>query len=344
MTELLNTLYVQTQGASLHLDHDTVRIADPEGASGRHTLPLRRLDGIVVYGHVAISDDLLVRCAEDGRSVVRMSRGGRFLARVDGPHRGNVLLRHAQHLAFADPTRRLEIARCCVAGKIQNSRQVLLRGARDAATNRRDQLRALADDVGQQLDAARVATTLDELLGAEGQAARLHYRGLGLLLRTDLDIQSLEARAKRPPTDPANALLSFLYGLVRSTVHGGAEQVGLDPYVGFLHGMRPGKPALALDLMEEFRPVFADRLALTLLNRKQLRGKDFETLPGGAVQLTEEGRKTLLSEWQRQKQRDWPHHLLGRRVAAALLPAVQARLLARHIRDELPSYLPWTVT
>lgn len=344
MTELLNTLYVQTQGASLHLEHDTVRIADPEGAAGRRTLPLRRLDGIVVYGHVAISDDLLVRCAEDGRSVVRMSRSGRFLARVDGPTRGNVLLRHAQHLTHADADCRQEIARCCVAGKIQNSRQVLLRGARDASNHRRDGLRALAEDLGQQLDATQAASTLDELLGAEGQAARLHYRGLGLLFRTDLDIETLEIRSKRPPTDPANALLSFLYGLVRSTVHGAAEQVGLDPYVGFLHGMRPGKPALALDLMEEFRPVFADRLALTLLNRKQLRGSHFETLPGGAVRLTEEGRTTVLSEWQRQKQREWSHRLLGRRVAAALLPAVQARLLARHIREELPSYLPWTVT
>jgi CRISPR-associated protein Cas1 len=140
-----------------------------------------------------------------------------------------------------------------------------------------------------------------------------------------------------------NAVLSFLYGLLRAAIHGAAEQVGLDPYVGFLHAMRPGRPALALDLMEEYRPVFADRLALTLLNRRQLQRTDFEDLPGGAVRLTENGRKTTLSEWQQGKHRPWPHKLLGRRVPAILLPVVQAGILARHLRGELPSYVPWLV-
>jgi CRISPR-associated protein Cas1 len=138
-------------------------------------------------------------------------------------------------------------------------------------------------------------------------------------------------------------VLSFLYGLLRTSIHGSAEEVGLDPYVGFLHGLRPGKPALALDLMEEFRPVYADRLALTLFNRRQLRTEHFETLPGGSVRLTEDGRKLVLTEWQQSRQRQWAHQLLGRNVQAALLPSVQARLLARHLRGELPGYLPWLV-
>lgn len=343
MTELLNTLYVQTQGAGLYLDHDTVKIVTPDGP-GRQALPLCRLDAIIVYGHVNVSTELLARCAEDGRTVTWMTQSGRFLARADGPVRGNVLLRHAQHLAYSDPVRRLGIARSCVAGKIQNSRQVLLRAARDAEPDRQSELRQIASDLAARLPAAATATAIDELLGTEGQAARQYYRGFASLLRTGPAIQPFTVRSKRPPTDPVNALLSFLYGLLRSHIQGGAEQAGLDPYVGFLHGMRPGKPALALDLMEEYRPVFADRLALTMLNRRQLQRTHFEDLPGGAVRLTEDGRKIVLTEWQRSKQREWPHPLLGRRVPAALLPAIQARLLARHLRDELPSYIPWLVS
>jgi CRISPR-associated protein Cas1 len=343
MTELLNTLYVQTQGASLYLDHDAVRVVVPD-QPGHKTLPLRRLESIIIYGRITISSDLLTRCAEDGRPIVWMTQSGRFLARADGPIHGNVLLRHAQHLAHADPGRRLAIARCCVAGKIQNSRQILLRGARDANSYRQDEVRAAAEDLAGLLPAADKAETIDELLGTEGAAARAYYRGFGLLLRPDDDIPAFVLRTKRPPADPVNAVLSFLYGLLRSNIHGSAEQVGLDPYIGFLHGLRPGKPALALDLMEEYRPVFADRLALTLFNRRQLQKEHFEELPGGAVRLTDDGRKLVITEWQQSRQREWQHRLLGRSVPASLLPAIQARLLARHLRGELPSYLPWQVS
>lgn len=342
MTELLNTLYVQTQGAGLFLDHDAVKLTAPDGP-GHQRLPLRRLDSIIAYGHVNISSDLLTRCAEDGRPVVWMSRSGRFLARVDGEVHGNVLLRHAQHLAHADQARRLEIARCCVAGKIQNSRQMLLISARDAVGNRQAELRDLAEELAKVITALPDVATIDELLGTEGNAARLYYCGFGLLLKPADGVPPFVLRTKRPPTDPVNSVLSFLYGLLRTSIHGSAEEVGLDPYIGFLHGLRPGKPALALDLMEEFRPVYADRLALTLFNRRQLRDRHFEQLPGGAVRLTEEGRKLVLTEWQQSRQRNWVHRLLGRDVQAALLPSVQARLLARHLRGELPSYLPWLV-
>jgi CRISPR-associated protein Cas1 len=342
MTELLNTLYVQTQGASLHLDHDSLKFVAPDAP--KRTLPLRRLDSIVVYGHVALSGELITRCAEDGRSVVWMSQSGRFLGRVDGRTCGNVLLRHAQHLAHANPVARLTIARCCVAGKVHNSRQVLLRGARDAEANGQVSLRSLAEDLGDLLVKVGDATDLDALMGWEGQAARLYFDGLSKMLRTPPEFALFTARIRRPPTDPVNALLSFLYGLTRGLVHGALEQVGLDPYLGFLHGLRPGKPALALDLMEEFRPIHADRLALNLLNRKQLRTEHFETLPGGAVQLTEDGRRLVLTEWQTWKTKEWPHKILGRRIPSALLPVVQARLLARHIRGELSTYMPWTIT
>ncbi|SDI53943.1 CRISP-associated protein Cas1 [Sinosporangium album] len=341
MTEMLNTLYVQTQGASLHLDHDSLKLVAPDVP--KRTLPLRRLNAIVLYGHVAISAELLARCAQDGRSVVWMSLSGRFLSRVDGPIRGNVLLRHAQHLAHANPAARLQIARSCVAGKLQNSRQVLLRGARDAPTPVQTSLRGLCEDIEDLLARCPDAADLEKLMGLEGQSARLYFQGLADMLRPEPAIPAFPGRIKRPPTDPINALLSFLYSLTRALVHGAAEQVGLDPYLGFLHGLRPGKPALALDLMEEFRPVLADRLALTLLNRRQLRIEHFETLPGGAVQLTDDGRKLVLTEWQGWKTKEWHHRLVGRKIAACLLPVVQSRVLARHIRGELPAYVPWTV-
>ncbi|MGH3274426.1 MAG: type I-C CRISPR-associated endonuclease Cas1c [Streptosporangiaceae bacterium] len=342
LTELLNTLYVQTQGAALFLDHDAVRVTAPD-RPGHQALPLRRLSSIIAFGHVSISPDLLRRCAEDGRNVVWMSRSGRFLARVDGPVQGNVLLRHAQHLAHADPVRRLAIARCCVAGKVQNSRRMLLRSARDAESQQQEELRQIADELASVITTLPDVPGIDELLGAEGNAARLYYRGFAALLRPGEGIPPFALRTKRPPTDPVNAVLSFAYGLLRASIQGSAEEVGLDPYVGFLHGLRPGKPALALDLMEEYRPVFADRLVLTLFNRRQLQRGDFEELPGGAVRLSEDGRKLVLSEWQQSTQREWPHTLLGRSVPAALLPSVQARLLARHLRGELPSYMPWLV-
>jgi len=342
MTELLNTLYVQTQGAALFLDHDAVRVTAPD-RPGHQALPLRRLNSIIAYGHVSISPDLLRRCAEDGRNVVWMSRSGRFVARVDGAVQGNVLLRHAQHLAHADPARRLAVARCCVAGKVQNSRQMILRAARDAEPRRQAELRAIGEELAAIIPVLPAVPGIDELLGAEGNAARLYYQGFALLLRPAEGIPPFTLRTRRPPTDPVNAVLSFVYGLLRSSIQGSAEEVGLDPYVGFLHGLRPGKPALALDLMEEYRPVFADRLTLTLFNRRQLQPVHFEQLPGGAVRLSEDGRKLVLSEWQQSRQREWPHTLLGRSVPAALLPSVQARLLARHLRGELPSYMPWLV-
>lgn len=195
MTQLLNTLYVQTQGAALFLDHDSVRVTAPD-RPGHQSLPLRRLDSIIAYGHVNFSADLLKRCAEDGRAVVWMSRSGRFLARVDGPVQGNVLLRHAQHLGHAEPARRLAIARCCVAGKIQNSRQMLLRSARDADTGRQSALRQIAEDLAAIIPALPDTSGIDQLLGAEGNGARLYYQGFALLLRPGEGIPPFTLRTK----------------------------------------------------------------------------------------------------------------------------------------------------
>ncbi|TMU98260.1 type I-C CRISPR-associated endonuclease Cas1c [Streptomyces sp. DASNCL29] len=340
-TELLNTLYVQTQGADLRLEQDTLRVHLPD-TPGRRTLPLRRIESIVVYGHINLSTELITRCAQDNRPITWMTQGGRYLARLDGAIHGNVLLRHTQHQLHDQPDARLDIARNTVAGKIRNSRWILLRAARDAAPTPRAHIRQAADNLAEALTTTGTAPSLDHIMGIEGSAARTYFAALQHALRPTPDIPTFTHRNRRPPTDPVNALLSFTYGLLRSLVHGATQQVGLDPHIGYLHGLRPGKPALALDLMEEFRPVLADRFALTLLNRRQLRAQHFENITGGAVRLTEDGRKTLLSTWQEWKTQTWEHPITGRDVPAGLLPVVQARILARHLRGELPGYLPWT--
>jgi len=186
------------------------------------------------------------------------------------------------------------------------------------------------------------AASLDELLGIEGNAARRYFSVFGHLISAQSDLPPLTARTRRPPTDPLNALLSFAYGLLRGLVHGAAETTGLDPHLGFLHGIRPAKPALVLDLMEEFRAPLADRFVLSLVNRRQITSKDFDALPGGAIHLSEDGRKTVLTAWQEWRSEERQHALLGRNVPHGLLPMVQARLLARHLRGKLPSYISWT--
>jgi CRISP-associated protein Cas1 len=339
VTELLNTLYVQTPGTSLHLEADTVRIVHPE-QQGRRILPLARIEHVVLFGGVTITDELLLRCADDRRTVSSLTGAGRFRARLNGPTAGNPLLRRAQHRAHEDQHHRLAIAQRMIAGKLHNSRQVLLRAARDATGTKQKILRTAADRHAQLLPETGKAATLEFLMGIEGTAARDYFAAFPALCTRSPDPFE---RTRRPPADPANCLLSFLYGMLRVAVHGALEQAGLDPYIGYLHGVRPGKPALALDLMEEFRPLLADRLAITMLNRGELGDSDFTLLPGPAARLTDDGRRTVLNAWQHSRERLWPHPQLGRDVPAALLPLLQARLLARHLRGDLDEYLPWTV-
>lgn len=341
MTELLNTLYVQTPGTSLHLDGDAVRVYHPD-QTGRKLIPLTRVDHLVLFAGATITNDLLLRCADDARSVSWLTGSGRFRARVAGPTAGNPLLRQAQYQAMQDHDQRLPIAQSMIAGKIHNSRQVLLRAARDATHARQRALRATAETIAGRLPLLAQAHSVDEAMGVEGVAARDYFTALPNLVTEAT--WTAGGRSKRPPTDPLNCLLSFLYGMLRVAVHGALEQVGLDPYLGYLHAPRPGKPALALDMMEEFRPLLADRLALTMANRHELDpATDFQRLPNGAIRLTDDGRKSVLNAWQRSRQREWPHATLKHDVPAALLPLIQARMLARHLRGDLAAYRPWTV-
>lgn len=342
--ELLNTLYVTTRGAYLHLDHDTVRIEVNRERLGQ--VPLLRLQSIVVFGDVLISPALLARCAEDGRSIVFLSDRGRFAARLEGPVSGNVLLRRAQHLALSDGERRVSIARSMLAGKLRNTRAVLIRAARDTSQpDDRARLIVAADAQRFVLQRLPERERIDFMMGDEGEAARAYFGAFASMIAPGRrELFGLTERTRRPPRDRMNALLSFLYTLVRFECASALEGVGLDPQVGFLHALRPGRPALALDLMEELRPVLADRLALTLVNRRELPDDGIEEMPGGGWLLNDEGRKIVLTRYQERKQEEVSHRLLQRKVPIGLLPHVQARLLARHLRNDLPEYVPFVTS
>ena len=340
MQTLLNTLYVSTPYSYLHLDNDTIRVEVERET--RLRVPLHHLGGVVLFGNVLVSPPLIHRLADEGKSLVLLSEHGRFKARLEGPISGNILLRQAQHARAADAAFTLGVARACVAGKIKNARQVLLRGGREAKDSDDGAgLARRADDLAAALRALPAASNLDTVRGLEGEAARQYFAGLNRVLRADARaVFAMDGRSRRPPRDRMNALLSFLYAMLMNDCRSAVEAVGLDPQLGFLHAVRPGRAALALDLMEEFRPL-ADRLALTLVNRAQLQRGDFVEHDGGAVSLGDTGRKTVIVAWQEKKREELAHPLLQQAVAIGLLPLLQARFLARTLRGEMESYLPF---
>jgi len=284
------------------------------------------------------------RLADESIALVLRYTNGRFKARLEGATSGNVLLRQAQHALSTNVEFSLQLARACVAGKIKNARQVILRGARETkGDDERQGLERLGLDLAASLRALPGATTLDELRGVEGDAARKYFGGLALLVREDQrGMFRMEGRSKRPPRDRINALLSFVYSMWMNDCRSACEAAGLDPQVGFLHSVRPGRAALALDLVEEFRPI-ADRLVLTLVNRCQIDADDSVHREGGAVLLEGDARKSVVVAYQERKQEVVTHPLLKEQVPLGLIPFVQARLLARAIRNETAGYLPYTV-
>lgn len=340
MYQLLNTLYVTLPDAYLCLDNATLRVELEHET--RLRVPLHHLCGVVCFGHVGLSAPLMHRLAEEGISLVLLDDNGRFKARLEGATSGNVLLRHCQHQSCDSPEVTLEIARACVAGKIRNDRQILLRGAREAESDAdRQPLSRAADDLGVSLRNLPLYQNADELRGREGEAALRYFSALNLLVRADLrGTFSMQGRNRRPPRDPLNALLSFAYSMWMNDCRSAIEAVGLDPQIGFLHTIRPGRAALALDLQEEFRAM-ADRLVMTLINRRQITETDFEQREGGAVLLKGDARKTFVVAYQERKKETLTHPLLAQPVPLGLIPLVQARLLARVVRGETPSYQPF---
>lgn len=338
--QLLNTLYVTLPDSHLRLDNDTVRVV--VGDDTRLRVPLHHLGAVVCFGHVSVSVPLMHRLADAGIALVLLDDGGRFKARLEGAVGGNVLLRQAQHRSASDTAFALGLGRRIVGGKLRNQRQVLLRGAREAKdAEDAAALTRAAQDLAASLRALPGAATLDAVRGVEGEAARTYFASLTPLMRPDArEAFAMQGRSRRPPRDRINALLSFVYAMWMNDCRSACEAAGLDPQVGYLHALRPGRAALALDLLEEFRPL-ADRLALTLVNRQQIGAGDFVVREGGAVQLGDAARKAVVVAFQERKRETLAHPLLEQSVALGLVPLVQARLLARHLRGEAAVYPPF---
>ena len=338
--QLLNTLYVTTPETYLRLDNETLRVE--VNRETRLRVPLHHLSAVVCFGHINLSAPLMHLLAERGIALVLLDDNGRFKARLEGAISGNVLLRQAQFQRVADANFTLDIARACVAGKIKNTRQVLQRGAREAKSDGEAKtLTRLADDLAASLRTLPDVTNLDSLRGVEGEAARQYFSGLNLLVRPDQRAGfAMDGRTRRPPRDRFNAMLSFLYAMWMNDCRSALEAAGLDPQVGFLHTLRPGRASLALDLMEEFRP-WADRLTLTLINRGQLNADSFVLREGGAVSLQPDARKMVVVAYQERKKDEINHPLLAQPVPLGLVPLVQARLLARAVREDGAPYVPF---
>jgi CRISPR-associated protein Cas1 len=340
MKKLLNTLFVTTQGAYLHKDGETVEVA--VNGEVKLKLPIHTLGGIICFGNVMTSPFLLGMCAARGVNVAFLEEHGRFLCRVQGGVSGNILLRKEQYCRAQNQSEAAKIVRHILTAKLANLRTVLRRALRDHPECDSDQAVSRA---GQRLkhqweNLSRI-DDIDVLRGIEGDAAKLYFSLFDRMITANKESFFMKERSRRPPLDNLNALLSFLYTLLTHDAVGACEGVGLDPQMGFLHAVRPGRPSLALDLIEEFRPVIADRLALSLINLKQIDGKGFKKTESGAVAMDDETRKTVLVAYQKRKQEEIMHPYLQEKAPIGLLLHLQALLLARHLRGDIDAYPPF---
>lgn len=342
LSEPLNTLFVTLPGAYLAKDHENlvVRVEQEE----RIRVPLHHVGSVVLFGGTTASIGALGGLADRGIQISFLTEGGRFVGRVEGRWQGGALLRKSQYVAAASPEHSLRVARGVVLGKLANQRQLVMRSARDASPPAAERLRKAVGDLARAVGGAKKATQLDVLRGCEGQGASAYFEAFPSMLRDPGDGISFAKRQRRPPRDPVNALLSFHYAILLNDVCSALLATGLDPAVGFLHQDRPGRPSLGLDLMEEFRAPFADRAVLALLNRDQIRDRDFERDGSGAVRLKADARKTVLVNWQERRKEVIQHPLTQEKVALGVLPHVQARILARVLRGDAADYAPYLMS
>lgn len=340
MRKLLNTLFVLSEDSYLALDGENILVLRGEETAAR--FPLHTLEGILSFSYKGASPALMGACAERNISLAFLTPRGRFLARSCGESNGNVLLRRGQYRMADDPCSSCRMAQAFVCGKLYNSRWVLERAVRDHGL-RVDgpALKAASAQLKALMEQAAQCGTLEELRGVEGKGASVYFSVFDSLILQEKDVFFLRRRSRRPPLDAVNALLSFLYTLLSHECAAALESVGLDSYVGFMHRDRPGRSSLALDLMEELRPVLADRVALTLINRRVLSLTHFRFEASGAVFLNDAGRKIVLTAWQEKKKENLTHPYLGEKLPWGLVPYAQALLLARAIRGDLDGYPPF---
>lgn len=340
MKKLGNTLYITTPEAFLTLDGESVVVKKEEGASTR--LPLHNLESIVCFNWLGTSPALMRACTERNIGLCFLTPNGRFQARVSGRVQGNVLLRKKQYQVSESEADCVPVAASFLLAKIANCRTVIERALRDhTLLVDVEALKQASAALKGILTIIPTCASTDELMAFEGSAAKIYFGVFDQLILQQKDDFFFKVRSRRPPLDNMNSLLSFFYTLLSNDVASALEGVGLDPYVGFLHADRPGRPALALDLMEELRPVFADRLALSLVNRKQIKGVGFTQKESGSILMDDETRKKVLIAWQERKQDQILHPFLKERIPFGLLAHIQALLLARYLRGDLDAYPPF---
>jgi len=336
----LNTLYVLTQGSYLAAERETAVVK--VGDDVRLRVPLHLLEGIVSFGRVSVSPFLMHRCATRGIGMAMLSAHGKFLARVAGPVAGNVLLRRGQYRRADIEADSTSIARAIVAAKIASSRSVLQRMARDHPDrNGREAINAGVRSLKSSARRLARQTSLETVRGIEGEAARVYFAAFDHMILVDDTRFRFSGRNRRPPRDPVNALLSFVYTLLTQDIASALDAVGLDPQVGFLHRERPGRPSLALDLAEEQRAFVGDRLVLSLINRRQVRSAGFDVDESGAVTMDEATRKAVLTAYQERKADEITHPFLQEKTTVGMIAHLQARLMARFIRGDLGAYPPF---
>jgi CRISPR-associated protein Cas1 len=344
MKKHLNTLYITSNGAYLRQEHETfvVEIKDSEGNWKKaFQAPIHTIENIVCFGFNPISPQLMAVCAEKNVGISFLTETGKFLARVYGAQKGNVLLRKAQYAISDNESESLKIAKAIVAAKVSNYRHLLLRHQRNHQDICPHSVKIASEQLGNRLQKIHGAESLNELNGYEGECASIYFGELSNLITNQKDDFKFNQRSKRPPLDPANALLSFLYAVLANDVRSALETVGLDPQVGFFHRIRPGRPSLALDMMEEFRAYLGDRIMLNLINLKQVTIKDFEFRESGEVRISDNARKEILSAYQKKKLEEITHPFLSEKMTIGLLPHIQAQLLARYIRGDMENYPPF---
>lgn len=339
MKKHLNTLYITSDDAYLCKERETFVVE--VGNKKVFQAPIHSIENIVCFGFKPLTPALMAFCAENNVGVSFLSDTGRFLARVQGAQQGNVLLRKAQYAMADNEVQSLTIARPIIAAKVSNSRNLLLRHQRNHPDGCSDATVAAAATLGERLADIQQAESLDSLRGFEGECAAQYFNVLSSLMTSQREDFAFAVRSKRPPLDPANALLSFLYAILANDVRSAVETVGLDPQVGFLHQLRSGRPSLALDIMEEFRAYLADRVMLNLINLKQVTRKDFEIRESGEVRMSDDARKTVITAYQKRKQEETTHPFLGEKMTVGLLPHIQAQLLARYVRGDMSQYPPF---
>lgn len=339
MREILNTLYVTSENKYLSLDGENIVVKENKKEISR--VPLSNLDSIITFSYTGASPSLIRKCSEKNVPIVFMNQYGSFMGRTSGKVNGNVLVRKKQY-QISDSKDSILIVRNMILAKVYNSRWILERFTRDHPMQVNcEQLKSVSTYLKEHLKDIRGCEDVDMLRGIEGKMASEYFSIFNELIIQQKENFFFHTRSRRPPLDNVNALLSLSYSLLTSMTTAALEGVGLDPCVGFMHGLRPGRYSLALDLMEELRPVFADRFVIKLINKRILTSKDFQMSEDGAVALTDEGRKVFLKEWQERKKEEIVHPYLGEKLQWGMVPHIQALLLARHIRGDLEEYPPF---